>query len=125
MSSIQELIIINKIEISLGALVGKLTAFELSNFDNGQPPKVETTFKASVAPNETQKGREEERTSRYKRELEILYVEEDLEALFTKIIVIRKGKYKGQLPLKCFNYKKVGHYSSRCLGNEKKEIRKM
>lgn len=57
--------------------------------------------------------------------MESLYVEEaeqeELEALFAKRIVGGKGKYKGKLPFKCFNYKKVGHYATRCLEPVKKE----
>jgi hypothetical protein len=32
----------------------------------------------------------------------------------TKIMCNRTGKFKGKLPLKCFNYGKVGHVSNKC-----------
>lgn len=49
-STIHELRIINKMEVSLDALIGKFTTFELRKFDHSQPPSVETTFKALVSP---------------------------------------------------------------------------
>lgn len=75
-STIQELRTIDKMEVSLNVLIGKLTAFELSNFDNSQPPKVGNAFKASVALGATLRERGEASTSKYMRELESLYAEE-------------------------------------------------
>ena len=63
-STIQEMRIIDEMEVSLHALVKKLTIFELRKFDHSQPPKVETTFKASATQVVIQKGREEASISR-------------------------------------------------------------
>ena len=39
---------------------------------------------------------------------------DDEEALLVKNIKRGTGKYKGKLPLKCFNYGKIGHCASKC-----------
>ena len=39
---------------------------------------------------------------------------DDEEALFIKKIEKGTGKYKGKLPLKCFNYGIIGHFASKC-----------
>ena len=86
---IEDLRIRDKMDVSLNSLVGNLTTFELRKFDKSQLPKVETTLKASVVPTKIQKGKEEASTSKYKRELKSLYVEEleqeELEGLLVKM----------------------------------------
>ena len=53
----------------------------------------------------------------------------DEEALFINKLERGTGKYKGKLPLKCFNYGKIGHFSSKCIytrqyeNEEKKTLR--
>ena len=39
---------------------------------------------------------------------------DDEEALFIKKLEKGTRKYKGNLPLKCFNYGRIGHFSSKC-----------
>ena len=39
---------------------------------------------------------------------------DDEDALFIKKIEKGTGKYKGKLPLKCFNCGRIGHFSSKC-----------
>ena len=39
---------------------------------------------------------------------------DDEEALFIKKLERGTGKYKGKLPLKCFNYGRIGHFSRKC-----------
>ncbi|XP_057818249.1 uncharacterized protein LOC131031215 [Cryptomeria japonica] len=66
--------------------------------------KKETFFKAS------KKGKEKKQNSS-----EIL--EEDSEDEATHLVRKLKrgfGKYKGKLPLKCFNCEKIGHFASKC-----------
>ena len=46
--AIQELRCIPGIKLSLEGIVGRLTAFELSNFDNYTPKNIESTFKAKL-----------------------------------------------------------------------------
>ena len=109
------------------AMKGNFTMFELSNFDNNQP-KVEAAFKSLVSLTTTQRGKEQESTSRYRRDLESLYVEEveqeNMEGLFTKGLPRAKEKYKGWLPFKWFNCKKVGHIAVGCPEAAKKEKKK-
>lgn len=39
------------------------------------------------------------------------YIEEEN---FVRKLKKRSGKYKGKLPFKCFNYGKIGHFSTKC-----------
>ena len=39
---------------------------------------------------------------------------DDEEALFVSRLNKGTGKYKGKLPLKCFNYGRIGHFSHKC-----------
>ena len=83
-------------KVSIDALVGKLTKFNLRNLKKIQPPRVEIAFKALMALVAMQKGREKESISKYIRELESIYAkeakQEELEALFVKRMVRGKGK---------------------------------
>ena len=67
--------------------------------DNSQ--KKEETFKASKVA----------KKSKTNIQLEDF---DDEEALLVKNIKKGTGKYKGKLPLKCFNCGGVGHFSSKC-----------
>jgi hypothetical protein len=37
-----------------------------------------------------------------------------MEANFVRILTKGSRKYKGKLPFKCFNYGRIGHFSSKC-----------
>ena len=39
---------------------------------------------------------------------------DDEKALFIKKLKKGTNKYKGKLPLKCFNYGRIGHFASKC-----------
>ena len=39
---------------------------------------------------------------------------DDEEALFIKKLERATGKYKGKLPLKCFNCERIKHFASKC-----------
>ena len=39
---------------------------------------------------------------------------DDEEALFIKTLEKGTQKYKGKLPLKCFNFERIGHFASKC-----------
>ena len=112
---LQELRCIQGNDLSLEVLVGRLTTFELSNFDNYKPEKIESPFKSKVSlkePNETKKKKKKK------------YVcndsdtdEEDveqLEALLARRFRKGKGKFKGKLPIIFFNCNEVGHIATRC-----------
>lgn len=108
--------------LTLEGLVGKLTDFELSNFDNFKSDNVESTFKAKLSlkePNE-------------KKKKKVKYVsidsdrnEENVEqpiALLARRFCRDKGKFKGKLHILCFNCNEVGHIVGRC--PEKKNNRR-
>jgi hypothetical protein len=39
---------------------------------------------------------------------------DEIEANFVRRLTKGSGKYKGKMPFKCFNYGKIGHFSSKC-----------
>jgi hypothetical protein len=39
---------------------------------------------------------------------------DDIEANFVRRLKKGSGKYQGKLPFKCFNFGKIGHFSSKC-----------
>ena len=100
--------------ISLEGLVGRLTTFELSNFDNYKPEKIESSFKAKVSLKEPDD----------KRKMKKEYVSNDsdideedvvqLRALLERRFHKGKFKFKGKLPIICFNCNEVGHIAARC-----------
>jgi hypothetical protein len=44
---------------------------------------------------------------------------DDIEVKFVRRLKKGSGKYQGKLPLKCFNYGKIGHLESKCPHNKK------
>ena len=113
-SSIQELRCIRGTNMSIEGLVGRLTTFELSNFDNFKSENVESTFKTKLSlkePNEKKKKKVKYVSSDSDRDEEDL---EQLEALLARRFHRGKGKFKGKLPIMCFNCNEVGHIVSRC-----------
>ncbi|XP_059070607.1 uncharacterized protein LOC131860243 [Cryptomeria japonica] len=100
-SVVEEMLDLNKLTID--KLYGILTAYEMrTNVEN--PSKRETTFKAS------KKGKEKEQKSSESSEED----SEDEVAHLVRKLKRGSGKYKGKLPLKCFNYGKIGHFASKC-----------
>ena len=121
-SAIQELKCILGNNITLKGLVGRLTSFELSNFDSYKPKNIESIFKAKVSlkqPNEKKK----------KENIKYVSIDSDtneedveqLEALLGRRFHKGKGKFKGKLLIIFFNCNEVGHIFARCL--EKKKYR--
>lgn len=122
-SSIQELGSILNNVLTLETLIGKLTAFELSNYDNSLPT-IETAFKSSLNIGTSRKDKEIHSSSCGSDYDSILTEEreqEELEALLAKRLPRGKGKYKGKLPLKFFNCNVICHIASRCLDNDRNE----
>ena len=88
--------------VTLDELHGIITAYEMRTGQN-DPSRKEVAFKAI---NESKKSE-----APYKNHLEI---SDDEEALFIKKLERGTGKYKGNLPFKCFNYGRVWHFSNKC-----------
>jgi hypothetical protein len=122
-SSIQEMRCTPSNNLTLEGLVGRLTTFELFNFDNFKFENVEFAFKAKLTlkePKYKKKKKVKPSASDSDRDDEEL---EELEALLARKFHRGKGKYKGKLPIICFNCHEVGHIETRCLdkSNNKNE----
>ena len=101
-SAIQERRCEENHNITLDALVGRLTAFELDNYDNYVPTSknIESAFEAKLSLKEkgkkikdTQLESEEELEESSDSNLEVF------EALLAKKYSRGRGKYKGKIPL--------------------------
>ena len=81
-------------------LYGILIAYEMRiGQDNSQ--KKEAAFKASKVVKKSKTKIQSEDS-------------DDEEALLVKNLKRGVGKYKGKLPLKCFNCREIGHFASKC-----------
>ena len=86
--------------ITMDELYGILIAYEMRiGQDNSQ--KKEATFKASKVSKKSKPKIQSEDS-------------DDEEALLIKKLKKGTGKYKGKLPLKCFNCGGIGHFASKC-----------
>ena len=95
-------------------MIGRLT-FELEKFDNNLPSRsIETIFKAKLTIDDS-KDRKNQRKMKYS-DSECDTNDEDieeLEALLAKRFHRGKGKYKGKMPIICFNCHEVGYIAAR------------
>ena len=80
-------------KVTMDELHGIITAYEMRTWQNGYSRK-ETAFKASLK-NQSKNPNDEE-------------------ALFINKPDRGTGKYKGTLPLKCFNYGRIGNFGTKC-----------
>ena len=80
-------------KVTMDKLHGILTAYEMRIGQNGSSRK-EASFEASLK-NQSENPNDEE-------------------ALFINKLERGIGKYKGKLPLKCFNCGRIGHFASKC-----------
>ena len=102
-SAIQELRCIPGNKLTLEFIVGRLTAFELSNFDNYRPENLESAFKAKLLLKDTKevKPKKKKRKIKYasiEKNIDEEYVEQ-LQALLSRRFCRGKGKFKGKLPI--------------------------
>ena len=91
--------------LSLDEVYGSLIAFEMRVGKTNSREK-EVSFKV-------------EKTMKNQLEHE---EDENLEVNFARKLQRGKGKYKGKLPFKCFNYGKIGYFAAKCpLNDENRE----
>lgn len=120
-STIQELRCRLGNDLTLEGLVGRLTTFELSNFDNYKTKNIESDFKAKLSLKEP--------NGKKKKNLKYVSSDSDtnkedvdrLEALLERRFHRGKGYFKCKLPIMCFKFNEVGHIAARC--PEKKNYR--
>jgi hypothetical protein len=60
------------------------------------------------------KGKSTTREAYFKVEKKKDFDIDEVEANFVRRLKKGSGKYKGKMPFKCFNYGKIGHFSSKC-----------
>ena len=116
--AIQELRCISGNDLNLEGLVGRITTFELSNFDNYKQENIESTFKAKLSLKDSKEIRKKKKKSKIKYASNDNNTDEEdieqLEALLARRFHRGKGNFKGKLPIICFNCNEVGHIFVRC-----------
>jgi hypothetical protein len=90
-------------KLTMDELHGILIAYEMRT-EQEKSSKRETTFKASKETKNHEHVPNENHSD----------ISDEEEANFIRKLKKGSGKYKGKLPLKCFNCGKVGHFSSKC-----------
>lgn len=100
--------------LTLDTLIGKLTTFELNNFNNSVVPSIESTFMSSLKIGKSSSKNDKYNNSDSNTNDEL----DELEALMARRLPKGKGRYRGKLPLACFNCKEVGHIAARCLNKK-------
>ena len=117
-STIQELRCIPENDLPLEGLVGRLTSFEISNYDNYKPDNVESTFRANSLLKYFDEKKQKKKKRKIKRafsdsDIDEEYVEQ-IEALLARRFYRGKEKFKGKLPIIYFNCNEIGHIVARC-----------
>ena len=101
--------------ITLDTLVGRLTLFELDNYDNYVPSSkgIESTFEAKISLKKRgKKSKANQSGSEEEEEEEEEILDSDLEvvdALFARKCSKGRGKYKGKILIINFSCEEVGH----------------
>ena len=100
-------------------MTGRLTSFEMSNFDNYTPNTIESCFKSQLDVCKKGKGKNVKSDSdTFDYELD------ELEALMARRFSRGRGQYKRKLPIMYFSSNKFGHINARCPDGEDKDERK-
>ena len=112
--------------LKLDALVGRLTTFELDNYDNYVPnfKNIECSFEAKLSlerkkSKANQSGSEEETEEIFDSDFKIV------ESLLAKKYSKGRGKCEGKIPLIFFSCEQVGHISTRWPNRENKDEKKI
>jgi hypothetical protein len=100
--------------ISMGELHGIFTAYEMrTEYEN--PYVKEATFKASKRSKKKKKEQEE-----YSNSSDISEDDEEVDNFIKRLNKGTNGKYRGKLPLICFNCDGIGHFSNKCPHKKKR-----
>ena len=106
-SAIQELRCVPRNTLTFERIIGRLTTFELSNFDNYKPDNFESAFKAKMTVRDTEEVQTKKKNGKGKHVSSDSSTDEDdvdqLEALLARRFHRGRGKFKGKLPIICFN----------------------
>ena len=109
-------------KITLEGIVGRLIAFQLSNFDNYRPKNLESTFKAKLTLKDIEEVKSKKKNKKWKHVSSDYNTDEEdveqLEALLARRFYRGKGKFKGKMPIICFNWNEVGHIFKMCTQNK-------
>ena len=103
-------------KINLEAIVGRLTAFELDNYDNYvlATKNIESAFEAKLSLKEKGKKMKDSQSDSDEESEQILDSDlEVVEALLARKYSRGKGKYKGKVPLIYFSCEEIGHIAAR------------
>ena len=125
--SIQEMRCDPNKKLNLDALVGRLTTFELDNYDNYVPifKNIDFAFEAKLS---LKKKSNKSKANQSRSEGEIEESSDSdrgvFEALLPKKYSKGRGKYKGKIPLIFFSCEEVGHIAARCPNRENKDEKK-
>ena len=91
--TIQELRCTSSNILTLESVIGRLTNFEISNFDNYTLATIESSFKSQLILRKRKDKHVKSDSDTFYNELD------ELEALIAKIFGRGRGKYKGKLPI--------------------------
>lgn len=117
-STIQELRCTLGKYLTIEGVSGRLTYFQMSNFDNYTPATIESTFKSQLILRKRKDKYVKINSDSSNYEID------ELENPYCKKIGKARGKYKGKLHIICFSCNKVCHIVAKCPDKEDKDKRK-
>ena len=116
--AIQELRCVPGNVFSFEGIIGRLIAFELSNFDNYKLENFESTFKSKMRIKDNKEVKTMKKSGKGKYVSSDISTNEDdvdqLQALLARRFLRGKGKFKGKLSIIYFNCNEIGHIAARC-----------
>ena len=105
-SAIQELRCVPGNTLTFERIIGRLTALELSNFDNYKPNNFEYAFKDKMTVRDNEEVQTKKKNGKGKHVSSDSSTDQDdidqLEALLARRFHRGKGKFKGKLPIISF-----------------------